>query len=134
MSDERGTTAVTEAAGRETAASISDPERLGVDLQYLGNLLEQGRVEEARHVVKQLEQRWPEAERVRHYAQVLAPPKARLRPDVKPRSLEQEWKWLEEHGHEYPGYWLAIREDRLVAADPDRQVVLDRVREALGDE
>jgi len=89
------------------------------------------RIPEARRFVKELEQRWPEDERVRHYAHVLEPPKVRMRPDIPARSREQEWKWLEEHGHEYPGCWLAIDEDRLIAADPDRRTVIKRAEQAL---
>ena len=42
--------------------------------------------------------------------------------------------WLKEHAHEYPGCWLAIYEDNLIAADPDLQTVLARTREAIGEE
>ena len=92
------------------------------------------RIPEARRLVKELEQRWPEAERVRHYARVLEPPKVRMRPDLPARSSEREIKWLEEHGREHPGCWLAIHEDRLIAADPDRRVVVVRAEQALGEE
>jgi len=68
--------------------------------------------------VRNLEQRWPEAERAQHYARVLEPPKVRMRSDIPARSSERESKWLEEHGREYPGCRLAIHEDRLIAADP----------------
>jgi hypothetical protein len=91
-------------------------------------------VEAARRLVQELEQRWPDSERVRHYAVVLAPPIARRRPDIPARPRDREWQWLQEHGHEYPGCWLAVHEDRLIAADPDRRVVLAKVREALGEE
>src|SRR5207244_12293467 len=103
------------------------------DLQHLRGLLEHDRGEEARRFVKELQPRWPESERVKHYAHVLAPPKVRLRPDIPARSLEREWKWLEEHRHEYPGCWLAVYEDRLIAADPDRGVAVAKAREVLGD-
>jgi hypothetical protein len=117
-----------------TRAGAFEQERLEADLQHLRDLLEGDRVEEARRFVKELEQRWPEAERVRHYAHVLAPPKVRSRPDIPARSRDREWKWLKEHAHEYPGCWLSVYEDQLIAADPDLQIVLARTREANGEE
>ena len=104
------------------------------DLTRLRDLLARGDVKTARALVKELEQRWPDAARVRHYARVLEPPKVRMRPDIPARSSEREWKWLEEHGHEYPGRWLAVYGDRLIAADRDLQAVLARIREAIGEE
>jgi hypothetical protein len=131
MNRARGAPAV-EAAPPVTAAA--DEAALAEDLRHLRDLLEEGHVEEARHFVNELAIRWPDAERVRHYAHVLAPPVARVRSDIKPRSFTREWEWLKENGHEYPGCWLAIYEDRLVAADPDRQVVVAKAREELGQE
>jgi hypothetical protein len=134
MRGKRSPTTVTEVADRDPVDEAAEQEQLAAGLQHLRDLLERARVEEARRYVKELEQRWPEAERVRHYAHVLAPPKVRLRPDIPARSREREWKWLEEHGHEYPGCWLAIYEDRLISADPDRRVVTTRATEVLGEE
>jgi hypothetical protein len=139
MSAERAKTAIPDAENGDAldgdaAEATSDEERLAVGLRHLRDLLEWNQVEEARRFVKELEARWPDAERVRHYAHVLAPPTSRSRPDVSARSREQEWNWLKEHGHEYPGCWLAIYGDRLIAADPDLQVVMAKTRETLGEE
>jgi hypothetical protein len=129
MDDERSAIAV---AAPPSVDVTADEAALAKDLQQLRELLDEGHIEAARRFVKELEPRWPDSERVRHYARVLAPPIARRRPDSKPRSVDREWAWLEQHGHEYPGCWLAIYEDRLVAADPDYQVVVAKAREALG--
>jgi hypothetical protein len=133
MDGERGIVSVTGADDQEPTSDLAEPEPLAADLQDLRDLLEMERIEAARQFVTELEQRWPDSERVRHYAHVLAPPVARRRPDVPARSLDLEWQWLQEHGHEYPGCWLAIYGDRLIAADPDLKVVVARTREALGD-
>ncbi len=133
MAGERTAGAVRQIEASDAEAGITDQERLAADLQHLRALLEAARVPEARRFVKELEQRWPEAERVRHYAHVLQPPKVRMRPDIPARSSEREWKWLEQHGREYPGCWLAIHEDRLIAADPDRQVVTAQAEQVLGE-
>lgn len=121
----------TEVPAAETGPAA---EQLAADLQHLNDLLEGVRIGEARRFVKELEQRWPDSERVRHYAHVLQPPVVRSRPDIPARSSAGEWKWLEEHGHEYPGCWVAIYEDHLVAADPDRRVVTAKARQELGGE
>ena len=57
---------------------------------------------------------------------MLAPPTASTvsGPDPRSRPLERERAWLKEHAREYPGCWLAVYEDRLIAADPDLGVVL----------
>jgi hypothetical protein len=134
MSGKRASAAVPVIEEHGQVEAATEQERLAADLKRLRDLLERDRVEEARRFVKELEQRWPDAERVRHYAQVLAPPKVRSRPDIPAQSNEREWMWREEHGHEYPGCWLAVYEDRLIAADADLQVVLKRTRETIGEE
>jgi hypothetical protein len=134
MSEKRGTATIPETRDAHLHEELTDQERLAADLKRLRTMLDDGRIEAARAFVKELQQRWPESERVQHYAHVLAPPVFRSRPDIPARSREREWKWLEEHGHDYPGCWLAVFEDRLIAADPDLQVVLTRTRAALGEE
>lgn len=134
MAAERAIVATPELENRDAVSAGTDQERLAADLQQLRDLLEFDRVDEARRFVRELEQRWPDSERVRHYAHVLEPPKFRLRPDIPPRSRERERKWLKEHGPEYPGCWIAVFEDRFIAADPDLRVVLARTREHLGAE
>lgn len=134
MSGKRAPAAGPVVAERSTGEETTEQEQLATDLQHLLDLLEGERVEDARLFVKQLEQQWPDAERVRHYAHVLAPPVARSRPDLPARSRAQELRWIKEHAHEHPGCWVAIYEDRLIAADPDRRVVVAKAREVLGEE
>jgi hypothetical protein len=110
-----------------------EPE-LARDLARLRELLEKGSVEEARRLVNALERQWPDAERVRHFVQVLAPPVASVRPDLRWRPLDRERAWLREHAASYPGRWLAVLEDRLIAADPSLRVVLTIVRQTPGGE
>src|SRR6478672_7201752 len=108
MSNEQATTMVREADEAISQEVLTEQEQLAADLQHLNDLLERDAVEEARRYVKELEQRWPDSERVQHYAVVLAPPVARTRHDLKARPRDREWKWLQEHRHEYPGCWLAV--------------------------
>jgi hypothetical protein len=97
------------------------------------DLIERDRVEEARTYVKVLEGEWPEHPHVRHFARVLAPPAARAVEGKQLPPLHRERAWLRANATSYPGRWLSIHGDQLIAADPSLKVVLERKREALGD-
>jgi hypothetical protein len=97
-------------------------------------LLAEGDVEAARALAKELEGRWPDSDQVRYWARVLAPPITTVEPGERSRPLDRERAWLREHADQYPGYWLAVYGDTLVAADRDLAVVLTRVRETPGAE
>jgi hypothetical protein len=114
---------------------VDAPDQLGEsadDLASLRDLLGRGDVAGARALLGVLEQRWPEAAWVKHYSQVLAPPVATMRP-VEPRpSHDREHQWLQEHARHYPGCWLAVLGEQLIAADPSFSVVLRAVRQSPG--
>jgi hypothetical protein len=57
-----------------------------------------------------------------------------MRSDIKVRPLNREWEWLRQHAHEYPGFWLAVLGDQLIAADPDGSVVRTKAREVPGED
>ena len=48
--------------------------------------------------------------------------------------MDKERAWLREHAHEYPGCWLAVYEDRLIAAHLRLREVVAAARAALGEE
>jgi hypothetical protein len=98
-------------------------------LDTLRALVEANRVEEARSLAASAVQRWPDSPPVKRWAHVLAPPKATKSQREPFRNLETERAWLLKHSHEYPGCWIAVSGDQLVAADPD----LDRVHAAIRD-
>jgi hypothetical protein len=111
-----------------------DPLEAGL-LQIRADLSHGGRVPEARAAVKELQARWPEDERVQYWARVLAPPQFIPTPEAhrNTRPIDREREWLIQHRGEYPGCWVAVYEDRLIAADPDLGVVLAETRRQLGD-
>jgi pentatricopeptide repeat protein len=111
-------------------AAATEPPELVDALARLRGLVEQSRVEEARTYVKEMEQRWPASERVQYWARVLAPPVARVVPGGPHPPLDAEYAWIREHGREYPGCWIAVKGNRLVAADRDPGVVIDAVRQS----
>jgi hypothetical protein len=101
-------------------------------LKRLGELLSEGAVEEARSLIREMADRWPDSPRVQHYARVLAPPVVRVRPGRSGRGRSRELGWLREHGHEYPDQWLALLGDQLIAADPSVGKVMDVMNEVPG--
>jgi hypothetical protein len=114
-------------------------EAVGLDADELEQRLAQfradvsnGRVPEARAAVKELSACGPESKRGQHWDRVLAPPRVIPTPESHRhlRPLDRERAWLKEHAREYPGCWLAVYEDCLIAADPDLGVNGERI--ALG--
>lgn len=103
---------------------------LATDLQRLVSLVERSRVEEARLLARQLADRWPESGEVAYWARVLVPPRASTAADERTRTFGREFSWLRKHAHEYPGCWLAVSGDQLVAASTDRVEVIQRVKRA----
>ena len=118
------------------AASAGNDDELDQRLAQLRDDVSNSRVPEARAAIKELEARWPDSKRAQYWAQVLAPPVVvpTSGPDPRSRPRDRERAWLREHGHEYPGCWLAVFEDRLIAADPDLGVVYREARRVLGAE
>lgn len=107
---------------------------LNVALERVRRLVEESDVEGARELAVELNRRWPDDEQVRYWARVLAPPEVRVLKGEHGRPLDQERNWLRQHSGEYPGCWLAIFGDRLIAADPDLGEVLKTVRQTPGAE
>ena len=124
------------ASQSEAAAGLDTEAELHQRLEQLRDDVSNGRVKEARAAVKELEARWPESKRVQYWARVLAPPVVipTTGPDPRSRPRDRERAWLKQHAREYPGCWLAVFEDRLVAVGPDPRVVLSEARRALGDQ
>ena len=113
---------------------LETEEALERDLGELRDLLGSSRVDDARALVKKLAARWPNSDRVQHMAHVLAPPVARVVPGPPHRSLAKEIAWFKSHGHKYPGCWIAILGDQLLAADPSYRLVNDRLDPIPGSE
>lgn len=107
-------------------------EQMTIDLERLVNLIEQSQIDEARDLVRRLVDKWPDFPPIQHLHHVLQPPEVTSTCTPSRPTLEHEWAWLRDHAREYPGCWLAVHDDRLLAASPDREHVLAAAREALG--
>ena len=89
-------------------------------------------MEEARRLAPALALRWPDSAEIQHMARVLEPPKViPSTPGPQGRRFDRDHQWLRQHGQEYPGCWLASLEDRLIAADPSAERVLELVRASV---
>lgn len=98
-------------------------------LARLRRLLSKGAVSEARALVKEAQQRWPDSPQVQKWARLLEPPQVRLCQGAGAPPRAQEYAWLRQHAQEYPAQWLALLGDSLVAADANLTRVLEAVRE-----
>lgn len=80
-------------------------------------LVEEGRVREARELVKEALLNNPEEPELRHWSEVLAPAKAWTAPPGTGMDFDRsaEIRWLEEHWQEYRGEWVALLHDELLA-------------------
>src|SRR4051794_3821294 len=103
--------AVRERPAAQLAEPESGPEQ---DLLRLRDFLEAEDVEGARAYLRQLAERWPDSERVRHYLATLQPGPARAVPGSAGRERTREIAWLRAHGQEYSGCWLVLVGDRLI--------------------
>ena len=114
----------------ETEPILTAETGLEEALARLKRLVEQSDVEGARAFVREVETAWPEDERVRYWARVLAPPRVVRTGPATGRPRKQEFAWLREHAAEYPGCWIALEGDRLLTADPDLKKVRAVVRQS----
>ncbi len=48
------------------------------------------------------------------------PPRDKRVPSQPMPDSTREMEWVEQHKHEYPGQWVALDGDRLIAASPNR--------------
>lgn len=78
-------------------------------------LVEEGRVREARVLVKEALRESPSEPGIRGWSEVLAPAKMISRPSTPDFDRSAEIHWLEEHANEYRGQWVALLHDELLA-------------------
>jgi hypothetical protein len=121
---------VTASAAAHELGETENRQEVESALVPLRGLLEEGEEEGARQLVDRLLEQWPDSPRLQHLARVLAPPTVRVRTDLKPVDRSRERAWLRAHAHEYPGCWIAVLGDQLVAADRELDVVLRKMKES----
>jgi hypothetical protein len=108
---------------------VDEPPELLAELAEIRRLLEASEVPAARRIARELPLRWPESRQAAKIAKLLGPSKVRvIRGNPPFPDRIQEFAWLRAHAAQYPGNWLALFADRLLAADPDLQTVLDQLK------
>jgi hypothetical protein len=121
-------------AGGSLAAVLDEAGGLEESLARVRSLVEADRVEEARALAPWVLERWPHDERAQYWVRVLEPPVVSRADGAPNQDFPVEREWLKQHRHEYPGCWIAVREDQLIAAYPELERVYAEVRQTLGDE
>jgi len=58
------------------------------------------------------------------------PPVSASRKVASYNAREIEMQWIQEHGHDYPGQWVAVDGDRLIAHGSDAKQVFAEVDRA----
>jgi hypothetical protein len=98
----------------------------------LRDRLESGDIEGGRALLSRLLEQFPDSSEAQFYARMLARPTAIAPPGEPERRRDRERDWLRAHAREYPGCWLAVSGDALVAADPNYAEVIAAVRRTVG--
>ncbi len=97
-------------------------------IRRIRQALAQEHVEEARRLAAQAVQEFPGSESLQKLHHVLQPPRViGTLPAGKP--WDKERAWLIKNSKSYPGMWVAIREDHLIAAHSDLKTVLETVQQ-----
>lgn len=99
----------------------------------LRELIKKEHISEARRMLEALPIRATEEPAITRLRRLLSPPDVR-RSERRDFDRHREYRWLREHARGYRGQWVALDEDRLIAAAPTlrelrahlRQLRLDR--------
>jgi len=86
----------------------------------------------ARNLAAQGAKLYPDHLELRKMANVLAPPRV-VDDDISPTpSVRANQAWLRDHGHEYKGQWVALREGTLLTAGATAREIWDRLESPDG--
>lgn len=80
-------------------------------------LVEQGRIHQARELVKEAVRVSPSEPGLAHWNEVLSPAIVRTVPGID-MDRSADFRWLQEHGDSYPDQWVAVMDGSLVAHAP----------------
>lgn len=96
-------------------------------------LMNTGRMKEARVLIQELAVKYPDHERIQHYAVVIAPPKARSIPKEEAEAMglkphPQAMKLISQEAHKHPGCWLAASDEGELLTDPSLKDLMETLR------
>lgn len=95
----------------------------------LVQLVEAGRVTEARQLVSLLQKASP-SPGLEQWARVLAPPEVSAAPAATGSAMARDNAWLRANARDYAGQWVALRDGVLVGADASRVALHRRLEQA----
>ena len=82
----------------------------------------------ARQLAFQAVEHYPEREKIKKYAYILAPPMVIVgKPSPETRKMDREW--LRENHFKYRNRWVALHQGKLIAEAPERTELAYLVRE-----
>jgi hypothetical protein len=112
----------TRSAVRDLAESVLSEEEA---VRVVRTLVETSRIHEARERIGEFLRIWPDSQQLQYGKRILTPTVAKVVPSIKPnRSRIKENQWIKDHARNYPGEWLLIFEDRLIASGHDLREVI----------
>lgn len=114
-------------AARTAVGASAGAAELQGGLVELRARIESGDMSGARALGREMAARWPDAPEVISAMRILTRPRVEVR-QGSGRSLDREYAWLGLHAHKYPGRWLAILGDTLIASEPNLDEVLRQLR------
>jgi hypothetical protein len=86
----------------------------------------------ARQLAQQGAQRYPSHEELQKYAHVLAPPRM-IRRELSLRSdVRNNRDWIKQHGNDYRGKWIALRNGQLLATADSFDALADQFSDPRG--
>ncbi|MCP4104715.1 MAG: hypothetical protein GY749_04130 [Desulfobacteraceae bacterium] len=95
---------------------------------HIRNLVEKGRVQEARSVLPVVRCRG--SERLKHWKKVLALPKARVTKSTTSGDKIKNALWFRENAHKYKGKWIALKDGVLLGSHKSRIELHQNLKQA----
>lgn len=84
----------------------------------IADLFARERVPGARKLIDEALQKFPDDPRLLAWRKALAPPQVRIG-GARDKDRTPEFRWLDAHGPQYRGEWVAVLGDRLLGHSPD---------------
>ncbi len=95
---------------------------------HIRNLVEKGRVPEARNVLPVV--RYKGSERLNHWKKVLALPKATVKKSATGNDNRKNALWFRENAHKYKGKWIALKDGVLLGSHKSRIELHQNLKQA----
>ena len=92
------------------------------------SLIEKDQIAAARALLSAVPNEAMDEPQLQTLRRVLAPPKVTAR-KITDSDRTREYKWLQEHGHDYRGKWVAVDGSRLIAVAESLKELLEKLKD-----